>query len=385
MKITSMILGSTAFLTLTASVVAQTEVRITGSTAFRAAANQAIINALGGSATQYAYVGSTIGGASRGIFEGTINGQPYIVYTNFSGSTAGISQIADQSTTTGWVSDSNPRSTAGTMLPATYTSESATADLSFSDVDKTLSNNPTAPLGGGPVGVVAFQFVAQQGADALVPGFNNVTDQMVEAIYALGSAPASFLTGNPANSGTTVFASGRDNGSGTRATVLAETGFGVFRTVNQVQVAANGAITQFPQNAGYGGSGDMRSALQVPASTNTIGGNSVPAFILGYVGAADTTRISNYDEATGTFDANSPIPLSYNGVRYSKENVRNGSYTLWGFQQLFTRDGITPAQLTFDAALRDAIPAQLGGDGVLSIPELNVTRSGGDGGPVAPL
>jgi hypothetical protein len=387
MKLHTFLLGSAASLALLAPISAETEVRITGSTAFRSAANNAIIDALGGSGvTEYAYVGASLSGASKAIFTGSVGGETYTIYTNFSGSTSGISQIADQTTTTGWVQRAgNARSPAGTSLSSgTYVQQTATADLAFSDVDKALSNNPNANLGGGPVGVVPFQFVAQKGADSLVAGIDNVTDQIVENIYSLGFAPASLFSGDPAHAGVTVLASGRDNGSGTRATVLAETQYGVFRNVAQYQVAANGALSEFAANAGYSGSGDMRTALLVDSATNTSSGSPINAFLLGYVGAADTVTISGYNQATGAFTPGTPVPLKYNGVRYSRANVINGTYTLWGYQQLFTKNGITSLQTAFDTALRAAIPTQLTGASVLSIAELNVERNGGDGGPVAP-
>jgi hypothetical protein len=76
--------------------------------------------------------------------------------------------------------------------------------------------------------------------------------------------------------------------------------------------------------------------------------------------------------------------MTYNGVRYSEQNVNNVSYSLWSFQQ-FNRAAIsTPAEDQFAEDLIDAIQPILTSATGLPVTGLNVERTGGDGGPLAP-
>ena len=74
---------------------AQTDVRFTGSTAFRANTHTAITHVLDAGFT-YAYSGSTLGGSSYAIFHGTISGTPVIIKTSWSGSEGGIQTVSAQ-------------------------------------------------------------------------------------------------------------------------------------------------------------------------------------------------------------------------------------------------------------------------------------------------
>ena len=76
--------------------------------------------------------------------------------------------------------------------------------------------------------------------------------------------------------------------------------------------------------------------------------------------------------------------MKYNGVTFSAANVKNGSYTLWGYQQFYRDSDATAQQITFDEAFRAAIPATLDGVNAIPLTEMPVNRSGGDGGLVQP-
>ncbi len=69
-----------------------TVVRITGSTAYRAAVHQAILTLLG-SSNQTAYVGSNIAGANNAIFYGSYAGSPIVIKTDWTGSVGGIKAL----------------------------------------------------------------------------------------------------------------------------------------------------------------------------------------------------------------------------------------------------------------------------------------------------
>lgn len=398
---------------LLSPISAQTVINITGATAFRAAAHNGIVSALGGSANvSYAYLGSTLEGANQAYFSGTINGQPYVVRTRFSGSTQGVLDLAQGNNISGYLTSANPRSTgSGTRLKGAADSgdfpvaltESAVPIYAFSDVDKALSTVPNANLGGGPVGIVPFAFVAGRGAPSYI---DNVTDQIHETLWSTGQMRASFFSGNSADDGLTILATGRNLGSGTRASILSETGYGSNRAVLQfnvdvrTQVLNNaqppvlvtnpdrGAVTEFG-NGGHSSNSFVSGALNFPRADLKFGGQPIDAAFVSYLTISDAIAVSGYDELTGlngnSVDTSRPRVITYNGERYSAQNVSEGIYTLWGYQQLYSIPTLTPAQQTFNTAVRAGITATLTpSQGLKDDASVRVTRLGGDGGPIFP-
>jgi hypothetical protein len=356
-------------------------VNLTGATAFRAASHSAILALLGGTGvTQYAFTGTQgLSGSNRAIFKGTIGGSThYIVRTSWSGSTQGILDVADGNAVEVLVTSTSMTTAGDNVTSPTYENGGAVARWAFSDVDKLLSTRPNADLGGGPVGVVPFMFVMGEGGTGMV----NMTDQIHNALWSQGSIPADML-GGPA--GTLILATGRNDGSGTRATILAETGYGAFTPVVQWNGTFTGTRTESdarittaflfsPSNGGHGSNSGVRELLTRNSAGMTVNGNALTALFCSYL------TISDAEAATGSEGA---IAMTYNGVPYSVQNVTNGRYTLWGYQQLYRASGPTAAEDTFDAALRAGIPANMGTAGI-PIPAMLVTRFGGDGGVVLP-
>jgi hypothetical protein len=371
----------------------QTVYNITGATAFRAAANQAIIALLGGNGvTEYAYTGTSgINGTNRAIFKGNISGSPVIVRTSWSGSTQGILDLADQNSIE-YLKTTVTTTTGGTLnAGAAGDFETAISRFSFSDVDKLLSARPNSSIQGEGVGVVPFIFVAGEGSPA---GITNMTDQLHATLWSTGELPASMFTGNPANAGFTILATGRSNGSGTRAAVLAETQYGAFTNVVQFNHAftgdrLTGALTGSPTLFAPGGNGGnssnsgVRDLVTRTPSASFAGGNY--AFV-SYLTVSDAVAATGYDQLTGTSSGGEGArALTYNGVRYSEENVNNGSYTLWSYQQLYRAADSNGAEDTFFSNLKGEIDGVLTPDLGLPTSALQVERTGGDGGPVAPL
>ncbi|WAC21771.1 hypothetical protein OVA24_10275 [Luteolibacter sp. SL250] len=377
---TTLLLGS--FVLLSPLAYSQTEINITGATAFRAAAHEAIRTTLTG--TQYAYNGGTLGGASQAIFKGTLGGQQYIVRTSFSGSGPGIASISSPTATVQVLDVNTTVSTNGTAASSPVF-QSVNPRWSFSDVEKNLAGYPNASLGGGPVGIVPFMFIASRGATTAQ--ISNMTTQAHNALWSRGQLSGPSRYGFNFSPDTFVLATGRSGGSGTRFTILAETGYGTNTNVAQWTANASGELTD-AANGGYSGSGDVRNAINLDRSNLKVGGSAIDAVLVSYMTVSDAITISGYSPATGASTAGAPVPLSYNGVRYSPENVRNGSYTLWGYQQLYTAN-ISGLEVTFDTAFRDQIAAYLATDvngttGIAIDSNLKVSRVGGDGGPVVP-
>jgi hypothetical protein len=202
----------------------------------------------------------------------------------------------------------------------------------------------------------------------------------------LGFISASFFGGDPDLS---ILATGRNNGSGTRATILAETGYGAFTTVVQFNATVVGndltAITEFG-NGGNSSNSGVRNLLTKNNTTLTFDGEPYNAAFCSYLTISDALAATGYVPATGAWTPGAgegAIPMTYNGVRYSEDNVKNGVYTLWGYQQLYLGSSPTAVENTFDTALRAAVPSNMGSAGI-PIPDMNVDRVGGDGGLVLP-
>jgi hypothetical protein len=175
------------------------------------------------------------------------------------------------------------------------------------------------------------------------------------------------FTGNAADAGTTVYATGRDEFSGTRITCLAETGAGVFSQVNQYTgtVTSNVATLSFVGNGGYS-SGSGVSGL--------LGGTFPGGIILGYLGATDwASAVSG-----------GATELAYNGVTLGTNSdlIRNGQYSFWGYLHQF-RMTLTGDTLTFYNDLATALEGAPG-TGLILTPSMNVERAA-DGAAITPL
>lgn len=395
-----------------ASAQAPTVINITGATAFRAGAHIAIRTILSdGGATQvkYCWVGSAgengFLNSNRIIAEGTIGGQPYIIRTNQNGSTQGIASVATQTTPPNFsyldvALTASDRIVGGQNLAsdAGKTVAGVIGRFAFSDVAQEISNNPTPVLPGSPVGVVPFVFIAGVGAPA---GLTNMTDQLHDAQWSTGQLPLSMYTGNPADATRLVLNTGRNNGSGTRATILAETQYGPFRNVVQwggpnstANVAGSegtGTVTWL-QNVGNGGYSSnsfvrqnlARSTANVTVGTDGSGNGGTPGqniVMVSYLTLSDASAITDITGGAGV----GARALTYNGMAYSEDKVKNGQYSLWGYQWFYKSADFTAAEDIFFNAFTAAIPATL--DPLVTgipIPDMNVTRQGGDGGIILP-
>ena len=418
MKTKFILLAGIAALGFASPADAQTVINITGATAFRASINNTILSLLsdgGATAVKYCYVASSTStgsfeGSNRIIAEGTIGGAPFIIRTNQNGSTQGIASVATQTTppnfsylsVTGTASD---RIVGGQHLTAAAVDAGGSGKVdagvigrfAFSDVSQEISNNPTPALPGTGVGVVPFVFVANVGAPA---GLTNMTDQLHEAQWSLGQLPLSMYTGNPADT-KLVLNTGRNNGSGTRATILAETQYGPFRSVVQwggPNSTANvgggegtGTVTWLQNlgNNGYSSNSFVRQNLARTSSNVTVGTNGTgqggtaaqDVVIVSYLTLSDAAAITTITGGAGV----GAKALTYNGVAYSESNVKNGAYSLWGYQQFYGSVDITSAEQTFFDAFVVAIQPNLNPISTgIRTNEMNVTRSGGDGGIITP-
>lgn len=464
MKLNSLLITACA-LALGVSAQAQTAViELTGATAFRAGALDVIKKGFDDSGVAYklAHDGGTFNASTRAIMRGNFKASDgtvltdIVIRTAFNGSTEGMRalDVADYTPTTGALDEayftvaSLSTVTAGT--PATSfagATEKAPADMSFSDVK--VESVPTidgSDFAGADLGAVTFTMLTNDG-NTLAPfgGLTNVTAQQFRALMTNGRLPLSFFTGIPADGTSFVYASGRNDGSGTRTVYLAETGFGPSNLVRQFQ--ARNTTSNGAGGAGTTGSGVIDVLQLVPAAVpsfetdanpgptppnqnqtfnsniSTVYGNPVVNGNGGYASGSVLRRIFGYSSkntqvinaAGAQIAAAAPIALvtflatadaitsigqgarklDYNGVGITpaaplsgadKLKVTRGLYTAWSTEQLYGKD-LNPAdeQFVFDTIVANIGPViETNGTGIRQA-DMTVSRFGGaDGGTVLP-
>lgn len=404
-----------------ATVNAQTEVYITGSTAFRSAAENAILHIYdAGVQIAFSNNATTFQGANQSIFVGNINGSPVNVHTSWSGSEAGIQTVADATQTVNFLPDStcptNCSANPGTSV-ATGT-DPHHPDVAFSDTFQSTSlfkgtvgtvtyatlteSTGTSAGHGSPVGIVPFKWCASSNAT-----FTNVTSQMIRQLYANGKTPLAIFTGNNADETKPVIALGRNPDSGTRLSAFAESGVGALSTVKQYQPqdstgaivkTTTGTVSQFAAwpaetingisvstfNSGYSSGGDLSKAMRATRDPSiTIVGDANSPFtsanyaLVGYLGTSDAD--SNLLNAGGP--PNPGIELSYNGVSLGNVggNYNNvtalteGQYTFWGFEHVLYNNATIAAAVK---TVADTLATQIHDtDATVLLGSMKVTRT----------
>ncbi len=319
---------------------------LTGSTAFRSATYSAL-QAIMTNET-ISHTGTSLSSANQATFKGTIagvTGGPHYVYCSWSGSATGVIAAAAGSNVT-VITQANVDSFAANTINASQsTGGTKAARFAFSDVYKESTSAASAALTDSRPAVIPFRFLKNR----LSGAFTNVTAQQVRALWNSNTMPRALFTGNSADTDI-VLGVGRDNGSGTRITVLAETKFGIGNLVQQWKVtttgtAGSGSSTSaqiWPLNDGVGstaeGNGGYSSGSNIAtimgmesATVDTFEANGaaieedIPVTFLAWLGLNDAaTAITN--GATG---------LTYEGVAYSPAAVYEGAYTNWGYLHLY--------------------------------------------------
>jgi hypothetical protein len=373
MKLKTSLLALAATGAFVGTSYSQTVIDITGSTAGRSAVHSQILALLSGETLAW-NGGSSASGATRVIYKGTYLGNPVIVRTFWSGSAAGVRDISNAPQLAASYFDKTTDTSTGTapaglnITSPTLAAASAetVSEIGFSDVfQSSTAFTANSLVQQDAVGVIPFKFFKNEGASAAL---TNMTPGAFRFLYgALGEAPLSLFTGNAADSGTTVFATGRDEFSGTRITTAAETGAGVFAALNQYTgtVSSNVATLTYVANGGFS-SGSGVSTL--------LGGTYASGDIVGYLGASDW----------GTAVTNGAVEMSYNGVTLGSNSdlIRNGAYSFWGYlhQSSMTLTGDTA---TFYDDLKTNLLAAPG-TGLVLLSTMNVERAA-DGAPISPL
>ncbi len=350
---------------------AATNIKITGSTAFRKAATQAIIHCLKTSspAPTYAADGTDISGASRVTIVGKLlsDSSDVVIQCAWGGSVGGVAVLDGGLTTIPGVSFDNAHSwikatkatqtvtLGGTVAAPTFTAitalttleladsanfdAAATADIAMSDSYQASTDYTVNGLGDDIVGAVTFAWTKganyNSGDSAFTAAYGrlaNITTQQAQALLNNGDVPLSMLTGVAADSAYLVVLTGRNNDSGTRLTAFAESGFGIGTAPVQYSVnTTTGALTAFAPTDGYASSSTVKTVLQALPTASTSKLRSKNYILLSYVGSGTITSQQ----------------LTYNGATFSNTAVQEGQYNFWGYEHLLRSTTIAGVADTF--------------------------------------
>jgi len=449
MNLKRILSGSIALLTLSVAARADVEILITGATAFRTAAMNAIKAQydIGNSGVDYDFAHNAVAGsfnaADRVTFKGKFPGVAGIttIRCSWNGSVEGVRAVAVPNSTNNpfFITDAalaSPGLDAGEGLDENANVGGSTvqqaAKFSFSDVrqSSTPISSPTLEPADAKVGVVVFSMIVNEGAPA---GFLNVSFQQFKALFSGGFLPASVFTGDPANTNN-VYATGRNDGSGTRTTYMAESGLGITTLVSQSialtnsgdnitsiqRVPAGGvndsdpvtsgiqpypgqatgnASTVWSQdldgNGGYVSGSSLRTAMGRTSNNVTVR-DADYSILDGPVNIHLLTFLSNPDALTAR--TNGGRILGWNGSKMDslttgttltladRQKVTHGQYSAWSFQQLYYNGSLSTDENAVYGAIKGGIDSTLIAAGyVPGIPsvDMQVTRSD-DGAPIAP-
>lgn len=329
-------------------------VYLTGSTAARAtifAAIQAGYVFDGGSTGTLPNGGS--GSSSALVYEGPINSVTVDIVCSWTGSEAGIADVAGTTVNQTINGVSYPLPGVPTAFlqppfsPSNTTTAQETPSLSMADTSQAVSLTKKATYNCtdfGIVGIVPFTFMKGYEATPDTTWSNVVNVTTSEANTTLtGPTPANYWTGVSADSAESVFMCGRNKGSGTRVNTLLNLGYALSSPVDQwgygfYPTATPGVLT-FPGTYGpqslsdFGNDGfDSGSGVQKSLNVDGTGAGGVQ---VGYVGISDGANAYNHTSGGGA-----ATYLPFNGVYEGDNGVINGNYTFWGQEHLLGSAGL---------------------------------------------
>jgi hypothetical protein len=408
----SRILGGVALLSLSGSAFADQSIEITGATAFRVGAIKAIVALYGAGLTDIAHTSTST--ATNGhelandcIFRGTIDGCDGIttIRCSWSGSVEGVGALTGISELylpaaaigTG-TSYSGPASGTNRCAVTTAQVGDTDSEIAFSDVFATSTPFATPALD-TVVGILPFFAVINDGAPA---EFTNLTAQKWGQLLDAGFLPANYIF--PTTSSKLIFATGRNDGSGTRTAYVAIArggslaGFGrnqvekgdIAGVVNQWRPdaavsdeipvirrwptgdGANASTVWGPDSQGNGGysSGSTVAArlaakstsVQRQTATGTNIGAPVGINFVSVLGLSDAITAQNGGARVLAWDG-VPVTVTNPLASTEEDKFRNGSYTLWSYEHMFANELTACEQAVYDA-LVTGIPANLAGAGI---------------------
>lgn len=321
-------------------------------------------------ATFYEHSGTTDGTAANYmVFSGTLVGGSgtTVLKCHWSGSEAGVKDLATGGAEL-FVDDSIVDGADHTASPGTTIIHSV--DLVMSDNSQAFSRNKTPAITTGQqVAVITFTWVRNPG---LWTG-GNVTDAMIRQALG-GFCKRAVFSGNPSHINDYVYVSGRDNLSGTRVNALGNTYFGILTTPNQIEMDTSGNMLDLdPPNGIYAGDFGFSSGETL---ADTMGANTTvkPDQFNGGSGYSVIAYLSRNDANAAIL--NGATELTYNGVTQSAANVKEGTYSFWGNEYIYQKNGASTEAQTVYNRLVATIPNQVSGVSAIKLSDMHCTRTG---------
>ena len=378
----------------TATVASATQyIYVTGSTAARDAVYNTLTNTTTGffdntgtaQPTFHGIGSSTPGNCSYMAFSNNVSGTPTIIKCTWSGSEAGIADVSSTTKVEVFIVDADLTGAPGTTTivnsgtPTTSdTNTTSTVDLAMADNAISFSKIPTSTASQTAVKVaIPFVFVKNHTTLADQAAFTNLTVDGFKAL-ASGGDTMSLFTGNKADNGYYVYLAGRDNNSGTRVNVLGETGWGITKAVNQIELSGGNMVDSAPPsgvyqaNWGQSSGGTLaKSLVDTTSSIDQVNTGTAGFVVVAYLGLAD--------ENTATNTTYNCTQLTYDGVACTPAAIENGTYSIWGKEYIVEK----ASESSLVTTLKSDIATHLGSNTTgYEIPysSMNVDRTG----PVTP-
>ncbi len=343
MKTKTIIRAALLVAVLTSSAQADTQIDVTGATAFRATLLQAVYNAYasvtgaitnGNFATfnlAYDFTGNNSArflSSNRITFKGAYPGisGTTVIRCSFNGSVEGLKAIATTNEPANFLTSLAISNTGTYQGGATAPTENVRPKFSFSDVlqQNTPITNSLFPAD-PKVGVVTFVPLANNGTPT---NFSNLTQQQLKVLVGSGTQPLSLFTGDT-NDPRNVYMVGRNDGSGTRTDYLLESAYGAPNSIQQFVplLGTNGTNTSSGTN-GYGGTnaGRITALTLVPANGQGAGSVSNSAYNSATNKIQLNTNSPNYKYVyTGNLITGTGIP---SGAKVTALDTNTGLITI---------------------------------------------------------
>jgi hypothetical protein len=299
----------------------------------------------------------------------------------------------------GNVQGGNPGANGSPANGAQLEASSHGGDLAQADTSQAISWNPdtgglTHLVSYGSEGVVTFTVTrnVNPAPNQAYLDCTNISLPQLQVLTANGVAPASFITGNPADNVTAVYLVGRNLGSGTRMNYLGDSQYGAHNPVNQNSIGYGcgdpGDPAQEPTvlilnpegNNGYESGGGVAKALADTGASSTSGscqqadpnGNGANWFAIGYLSPSDALSTGNNGGQTPPLNPGLPYWLTVDGFISNNQNIENGPWWYWGHEMLYGKNGITGIQDATGTVLENAVAGEIG------LLNLGVTPAGHD-------
>jgi hypothetical protein len=266
------------------------------------------------------------------------------------------------------------------------------------------------------VGAIVFSFLknkmlAANPKFASYGLFTNVTSQQFRALFSpvfAGRILLSQFTGSNTDDDTYVYATGRNDLSGTRTAYMVETGYGAPNLVTQWKITStSNNMTQIQiwpvndntppndnrslqwnldtaGNGGYFSGGVLRDLMDDTSNSLTLldqDGNTIDV----NQNVIMVTWLGNSDASTAI--TNGAVALTYNGVGITpnsgglsvadKAKIQNGTYTAWTFERFYRLSNAktTVDERTFFSTVFGNISANIGSAGLTMTEMTGVDRA----------